>query len=454
MDHAVDTLLELDERAVGREVADLALDLRADGVAVLHGVPRVVLGLADAESDLLVLHIDGEHDHLDFITDREHVARAGDALCPAELADVDEAFDSGGDFDECAVRSEVDDLAGDARTDGELVLYRVPGVGLGLLETEAHALAVAVDVENHDIELVADLEDFARVLDAAPGHVGDVQEAVEAVEIDERAEVGDVLDLALADLALLERGHELRLLLGHRALDELAARDDKIAALVGNLDDLEVVGLADVGLEILDGNDLDLRAGQERLDVVDLDEQTAAHGALDRTRDDTALDIAVENLLPADLVVRSLLGERDHAGLVVLKLAEHHRYLVAYLDIGAVAEFVGRDDTLRLVADVDEYIAVLDSADGAFDQAAVLELRLLTCACEHLRHRGGTLRRRSRLANCHCLFFRLLLFADFSRVRPVFGRGECILPKIPLAAQWGILRKARKRRRHALSTAA
>ena len=35
-------------------------------------------------------------------------------------------------------------------------------------------------------------------------HVGDVQQAVDAAQVDERAEVGDVLDDALADLADFE----------------------------------------------------------------------------------------------------------------------------------------------------------------------------------------------------------------------------------------------------------
>ena len=201
-------------------------------------IPGVRLGLADAEGDLLVLDVDRENDDLDLVADGEHVARAGDALRPAELADVDETLDAGGDLDERAVRGEVDDLAHDARSDRELVLDRVPRIGHRLLEAERHALALAVHVEDHDVELLADLEELARMLDAAPAHVGDVEESVETVEVDERSEIGDVLHAALADLALLEAREELRLLLGKRALDELAARNDEVPALVGNLDDL------------------------------------------------------------------------------------------------------------------------------------------------------------------------------------------------------------------------
>ena len=55
---------------------------------------------------------------------------------------------------------------------------------------------------------------------AAPRHVGDVQQAVDAAEIDERAVVGDVLDGALEHLAFGERMQRVLLLLGVFLLEE------------------------------------------------------------------------------------------------------------------------------------------------------------------------------------------------------------------------------------------
>ena len=78
------------------------------------------------------------------------------------------------------------------------------GDGALLLQAERDLLAVLVDVEDHDLDLVVDADHVARVVDPAPAHVGDVQQAVDAAEVDERAEVGDVLDRALADLAGLD----------------------------------------------------------------------------------------------------------------------------------------------------------------------------------------------------------------------------------------------------------
>src|SRR5688572_31348488 len=48
------------------------------------------------------------------------------------------------------------------------------------------ALALPVDVEDFDLHLVADLHHFAGMLNAPPAHVGDMQQAVDTAEIDER----------------------------------------------------------------------------------------------------------------------------------------------------------------------------------------------------------------------------------------------------------------------------
>jgi hypothetical protein len=42
-----------------------------------------------------------------------------------------------------------------------------------------------------------------------PAHIGDVQQAIDAAQVDERAEFGDVLDHALADLAFLQLTQQL-----------------------------------------------------------------------------------------------------------------------------------------------------------------------------------------------------------------------------------------------------
>ena len=79
-----------------------------------------------------------------------------------------------------------------------------PRVFLRLLQAERHALGLGVVLEDADGDLVAHLEELRRVVDPAPAHVRDVEQAVDAAEVDEGAVLGDVLDDALDDLALFE----------------------------------------------------------------------------------------------------------------------------------------------------------------------------------------------------------------------------------------------------------
>ncbi len=65
VNETLDAFFDFHERAVRNEVGDLAFDLRADGEALLDLVPRILLGLLEAEGDALLLLVDVEHDHFE-----------------------------------------------------------------------------------------------------------------------------------------------------------------------------------------------------------------------------------------------------------------------------------------------------------------------------------------------------------------------------------------------------
>ena len=136
---------------------------------------------------------------------------------------MNETFDSHLQLHKRAIRHEADDLALDLRADGILGLDVVPRVGHFLLEAEADAFLFLVHVEHDHVNFLADFEDFRWMRDSAPAHVRDVEQAVNAVQLDERAEIGDVLDRALADVAGRHFAEELRALLRAFGLDEFAA---------------------------------------------------------------------------------------------------------------------------------------------------------------------------------------------------------------------------------------
>src|SRR5690606_32876713 len=124
-----------------------------------------------------------------------------------------------------------------------------------------------VHVEDFDLDLVADLDDVARVVEAAVGQFAAVNEAVDAAEVDECAEVGDFNDFALEACAGLELLERAALLLGDFFLENAAAADDHAVALAVQLDDADLEALAYVGAEVVDAADVDLAGRQERADA-------------------------------------------------------------------------------------------------------------------------------------------------------------------------------------------
>ena len=99
-----------------------------------------------------------------------------------------------------AVRHDIDHPALDTGVLGIFDVDSVPGIPLFLLEAQGNPLTLAVDFQNHHFDLFTDFDHFARMRNAAPAHVGDVQQAIHPVEVHKGTELGDVLDHATTDL--------------------------------------------------------------------------------------------------------------------------------------------------------------------------------------------------------------------------------------------------------------
>src|SRR5437773_1768939 len=164
-----------------------------------------------------------------------------DVARPAHLGDVHEAFDPRLELDERAVIRDRHDLALYARSNRILRGHVLPRIRLQLFQAERDALALPVDVEDFDLELLADLHHLGRMRHAAVAHVRDVQQAVHAAQVDEGPEVGDVLHHTLPHLIDRQLFHQhvaFRFALG---FEQHAARHDDVPAPLVELDDLELV---------------------------------------------------------------------------------------------------------------------------------------------------------------------------------------------------------------------
>ena len=159
---------------------------------------RILVELLDAEGNPLALRIDREHDRLELLA---LLVVANGFLAghvPRKIGQVHETVDAARQPDEDAEVGDRLDLAGDLVALLVVLAELHPRVRLALLETERDAAALFVDVEDHDLDLVADLHDLVRIdVLVRPIHLGDVDEAFDALlDLREAAVVGDVRDLA------------------------------------------------------------------------------------------------------------------------------------------------------------------------------------------------------------------------------------------------------------------
>src|SRR5690606_7163954 len=207
-----------------------------------------------------------------------------------------------------------------------------------------------------DLDGLADRQHFVGVIDPAPRAVGDVQQAVDTAQVNERTVIGDVLDHALDHLALFELLDDFRTLFGTAFFEDGAARHDDIAAALVHLQDLERLGHVHQRGDVADRADIHLRARQER------------HGAI-QIDGEAALDLVEDDAVDA-LVIVVLLFELDPALFAAGLVAAQHRFAHRVLDTvdidvdqrahldgavaGGLAEFLQRDAAFGLEADIDD----------------------------------------------------------------------------------------------------
>src|SRR3954454_9029817 len=210
-----------------------------------------------------------------------------------------------------------------------------------------------------------------------PRQLGDVDQAVDAVEVHEGAEVDDVRDLALDDEARLQAVEDALAVLAALLLEHGAARQDDVVARAVELDHLALERLPEELVEVRHAADVDQRGGQEAADA-EVDDQAALDDLDDRAGDGLTrlrrrLDVA-----PCLLEARALLGD-DQASVLILLGQDEGVDLFAELDLVmgihvlADRKLVGGDDPLRLLADVDEDLVVVDADDTAGDDVTLLE---------------------------------------------------------------------------------
>ena len=200
------------------------------------------------------------------------------------------------------------------------------------------------------------------MVDAPPRHVGDVQQAVDAAEIDEGAVFGDVLHHAVDHLALVQPADQFGALLGERVFQHRAAGDDDVAAALVHLEDAEGLRRLHQRADVAHRAHVDLAARQEGHGAVEIDGEAALHLVEDGAGDGVVLGEGFFEPHPALLAAR-LLARQHRLAQRVLDALQIDFDLVAGIQnavAAADAEFLERHPAFDLQADIDDRDILLD----------------------------------------------------------------------------------------------
>src|SRR5271155_162201 len=208
----VDTVFDLDESAKVGQVANATFDIGSCRIALDQMLPWILEQLLHAQRNAAIAWVDSQDDRLNLVTGLDQLRRMLHPLRPGHLRNVNESFDALLQLDECAVVGHAENAATHAGADGVALHGIKPRIRRELLEAERNALLILVELQHLDLDLVANVDEVARVGETTPAHVGDVEQAIEAAHIDECAVVGEVLYGAGQNAALFERGESDRLL--------------------------------------------------------------------------------------------------------------------------------------------------------------------------------------------------------------------------------------------------
>ena len=285
-------------------------------------------------------------------------------LAPRHFRNVDETFNASSDFYECTVVSHNNNLTSYLVTNLEFFAESIPGVGSELLEAESDTLLSFIEVEDNNIELLIEFNDFLRIVYAAPREVCDVNETVNTAEVDEYTVRSDVLNSTFEHLTLLELRNDFLLLGFEFCFDKSLVRNNNVLEFLVDLNDLEFHCLTNEYIVVADGLNIDLRTGKERFDTEYVNNHTTLSAALDVTLNDFLRFESSVNAIPR-LRSTSLIVRKNELTLYTFEAFNINFNCITYSEFGVVTEFRSVDDTIALVTDINYNFALVNSLNNA-----------------------------------------------------------------------------------------
>ncbi|KEP72123.1 hypothetical protein HR12_28240, partial [Microbacterium sp. SUBG005] len=138
--------------------------------------------------------VDIQNHHFHYITNVNNFGWVDVFVGPVHFGNVHQTFNAFFDFNEAAVVSQVGNATSQFSTFWVTLSDSYPWIFAQLFQAEGYTSTLAVELQHFNSDFVAHVHDFAWVLNAFPRHVGDVQQAINAAQVNECAVVSEVLN--------------------------------------------------------------------------------------------------------------------------------------------------------------------------------------------------------------------------------------------------------------------
>ncbi len=293
---------------------------------------------------------------------------------------MDQALDTRLQLDERPVGHHVNNLARHTGINRVFLFHSVPGIRLLLFQAQRDLLVFAVDIQDHDFNLLVNRDHLRRMAYPLPAHVRDMQQAIEAPEIHKGTKVGNVLYHTLADLLDLQRGEQCVTIFLSLFFYKGTPADDDIPSSLVNLEYFTFHFLSNEITDIIRPTDIHLACREKHIDS-DIDKQAALDLAVDQALHDLPFLDMLHHLRPGQYLGSLPLAQRHHpvlvagpAKLVFEFLDENLECLTCFGRIFIRIPFIDVNGPLALEAHVHDGKFVIDPDNGPFNDIVDREI--------------------------------------------------------------------------------
>src|SRR5271169_1345842 len=204
---------------------------------------------------------------------------------------------------------------------------------------------------------------------AAPRKVGNVNQSVDAAEIDKHAEIGDRFDRSFENLTFFQTVENGTALFLHFRFDENFMTDHNILIRMVNFCNAKLHRLSEELIEIPHRFHIDLRTGKKCIESHQIDNKTAFNTPSNFSGKNFAGLERFCDSFPRSHEVRTLAGQHKLTIFIFDTFQEHFNFIARFelVDIGKFAE---RDESFRFETDINCDGIIGHGHNFAFDDLA------------------------------------------------------------------------------------